>query len=161
MSHWALLGLLALLCDCSAAGDGGPYIELSLSPDAALTQDTKRALENISDATGLGLILSGQGVPVSSVPETRTKDGKPACGVTYQASYDGDWYREDQEILVASVPINGCGPAWMIIRHEILCHAMVPHGTPHTETGVCAFAGGYDTEIDSLSLAAFCEEHGC
>ena len=117
------------------------------------------ALRTLNAASGLELVQDTMGIPIRWEPAVFGHDGEPACGITEIVRSGVTKEILTIEITIASEWLDGCKPDWMVIRHEIACHALTG-GFGHIETGMCSPWASDTAEVDQPSLDWMCAGMG-
>lgn len=117
------------------------------------------AIRTVNEASGLELREDPWGIVIQWAPEVYNNDDERLCGSTVIT-------RAGKEVLgieiwIASEWMPGCRPEWMVIRHEVMCHALTG-GEGHIETGICSPEASGTAEVDKESLRFMCDKvEGC
>ena len=159
-----LLGVIALMLGCSAAGDGGiDFVPpLELSPDAELADATEEAAAAWSAATGIPIVLGSRGVSVYQV------DGLDKCGNTSTRRYLGGGLLRVDSIELR--PPGGRCMQWPgTLRHE-LGHVLQqwgsrddfpPDADGHIDVGLMHANAYGEPLIDVPALELICAAAPC
>lgn len=161
MSRIILVALV--LCGCSAQMPGYnmfanwcldhtcDYADGTFTPDLGHEAEVAVAAGNLNSQTDLDLVVLPGGIPVHFVAAVFDQDGESVCGITLVGKLDDEVMSID--ISIATEHLDGCLPAWAIVRHEIACHALHPLAT-HTLTGMCSPTSMGELTIDDVSMEA-------
>lgn len=117
------------------------------------------AIRTVNAASGLELKEDPWGTIIRWAPEVYDTNGVRSCGTTTITKAGKEVL--SIEIWIASEWMPGCKPDWMVIRHEIMCHALTG-GEGHIETGICSPGASSTVEVDEESLRFMCDKvEGC